>query len=198
MLLLLRLLRLLLCILLLPVSSSGITTCDIQTEVGAVGGCSCCCFFGDSCNNSSSCSFPVVSNSTISLPTSTILFFSVSNCCYCCGCYFAQCYRSQSNLLRLRAVTHIWPRPLPSVVSQFAVKSRAFASVVKESWRARGVLASARKILVCFPQSDLRFGGTSCRNLVNGPETITETTLDIFLEFALLASSAYSSCILAR
>ena len=62
----------------LPFSSIGNTSCDVQAGDGAAGGCSCfcCCCFNGSCE-SSSCSYPLVSNSTIKL-------FSVLNCCCCC------------------------------------------------------------------------------------------------------------------
>ena len=86
--LLLLLLRLLLCSALAPSLStnSGITSCGFQTGGGAAGVCSCCCSNG-SCK-SSSCSFPLVSNSTSFLQASTtIQFSSFSNCCCsCCSC----------------------------------------------------------------------------------------------------------------
>ena len=63
-------------VLSLPVLSSGITSCDVQTGGGATGGCSCCCFNG-SCK-SSFCSSPLASNSTLSLQASTTIHFRPS------------------------------------------------------------------------------------------------------------------------
>ena len=58
----------------------------------------------------------------------------------------AQWSHSQSQAVGLRAVTLTWPRPLPSLVSDFAAKPLAFAtSVVKRSWRALGVVVSPRE-----------------------------------------------------
>ena len=67
--------RLLLCSALAP---SLNTRCDVQKRGGAAGGFSCCCCFNGSCKGSS-CSSPLVSNSTIKR-------FSVLNCCCCCSC----------------------------------------------------------------------------------------------------------------
>ena len=52
---------------------------------------------------------------------------------------------SQSHVLGLRAVTHIWPRPLPFPVPEVAVKCLPFASVVRRNWGARGEVASTRE-----------------------------------------------------
>ena len=57
----------------------------------------------------------------------------------------AQCSHSQSQVLGLRAVTHICPRPLPSLVPETAEKCLAFAPVVERSLRARGEVASTRE-----------------------------------------------------
>ena len=85
----------------------------------------------------------------------------------------------------IRAVTLTWPRPLPSLESDFA--AIAFAPLVaKRSLRGRGEVASNTLTNDEFAFLNATFDSAElvpfCRNLVYGPGTITETTLDFFLE----------------
>ena len=188
----------------LPVSSRGITGCRDQTGVvqrEVVAAAAAASVAAASAPSHLPPSSPIQSHRCTPQPPSN--FPSPRNTATAApAAASVHCSLFQSQAVGLRAVTRIWIHPPPSSVSEFGCEISRICSCRREK------LGSSRSTWGYSQSDELAFLNAildsvelvkSCRNIVDGPDTITENTLDLLLELAPSCEQLFSiSRILTR